>query len=211
VRTSELINALARGAGPAPRLHLTRRLMVVAASGTLVAAALAVSMFGLVPAAMFSGPALWTKFTYAALLAAVAVRLVERLARPAADAQRSRRALLAVFAVMGLAAAWACAAVPPEGRRAFVLGHSWAVCPWCVLLLSVPTLVAALWILRGVAPVQPTRAGLAVGVLSGATGALGYSLACPEASIAFVAVWYTLGIVLTGLLGGVLGRWLLRW
>jgi hypothetical protein len=211
VNTTELISALARGAGPAPRLLVTSKFVLIAVAGALIAAAMAVSMFGLVPVAMFKGAALWTKVIYAAFLAAGAMRLAERLARPAANANPQRFALLVVFAAMGVAAAWAYAEVPPEGRRAFVLGNSWAVCPWCVMLLSMPTLAAALWVLRGMAPVQPMLAGLAAGVLSGAIGALGYAFACPEASIGFVAVWYTLGIGLTGMLGAALGPWILRW
>ena len=53
-------------------------------------------------------------------------------------------------------------------------------------------------------------AGFAAGVLAGSAGAFGYSFSCPEASIGFVAVWYTLGIVLTGVLGSVLGWRVLR-
>jgi hypothetical protein len=36
-------------------------------------------------------------------------------------------------------------------------------------------------------------------------------LSCTEESAAFVAVWYSLGIALCGLLGGALGGRLLRW
>ena len=53
--------------------------------------------------------------------------------------------------------------------------------------------------------------GFAAGIFAGAIGALGYSLACPEASMAFVAVWYTLGIALTGAAGALVGPWALRW
>jgi hypothetical protein len=42
-------------------------------------------------------------------------------------------------------------------------------------------------------------------------GALGYSVACTEESIAFVATWYSLGILLTGLAGAALGPRVLRW
>jgi hypothetical protein len=41
--------------------------------------------------------------------------------------------------------------------------------------------------------------------------ALGYSFACPETSLTFVAIWYTAGIVLAGLVGRVLGPVVLRW
>ncbi|MEO8059943.1 MAG: DUF1109 domain-containing protein [Burkholderiales bacterium] len=211
MKTGALIDALAHAAGPAPRPRAARQLLLVALGGALVATTLAVSMFGWVPVAMFGGPALWTKLVYATLLAAAALWLTERLARPAARASQPRYALLAVFAAMASAALWLIAQVPPEERAAFVLGSSWAVCPWCVLLLSTPTLAGVLWVVRGMAPVHPMRAGLAAGVLAGAIGALGYSFACPEASIGFVAVWYTLGIVLTGLVGCLLGPWVWRW
>ena len=45
----------------------------------------------------------------------------------------------------------------------------------------------------------------------GSVGAVGYSLSCPEASPAFGAIWYTLGIAFTGAVGAVLGPRVLRW
>jgi hypothetical protein len=80
-----------------------------------------------------------------------------------------------------------------------------------VLALSMPALAASLWAVRGLAPTRPSLAGFAAGLLAGSVGAFGYSLSCPEASPAFVAVWYTLGIGLTGCLGAVLGPRVLRW
>jgi hypothetical protein len=80
-----------------------------------------------------------------------------------------------------------------------------------VLALSLPALAAALWAVRGLAPTCPRRAGVAAGILAGAIGAIGYSLHCPEASIAFVAVWYTAGITLAGVIGAALGPLVLRW
>jgi len=74
-----------------------------------------------------------------------------------------------------------------------------------------PALAAALWAVRGLAPTRPWAAGFAAGLLAGSVGAFGYSLSCPEASPAFVAAWYTLGIVLTGAVGAALGPRVLRW
>jgi len=91
------------------------------------------------------------------------------------------------------------------------LGSSWLSCPWNVLALSLPGLGAALWAVRGLAPTRPRAAGFAAGMFAGALGALGYALACQEGSAAFVAVWYTLGIGLTGGLGALLGPRVLRW
>ena len=70
---------------------------------------------------------------------------------------------------------------------------------------------AAFWALRGLAPTRPRAAGLAAGLLAGAVGATGYALSCSELSMAFVAIWYTLGIALAGGLGALLGPRLLRW
>jgi hypothetical protein len=124
---------------------------------------------------------------------------------------RPRRALLAVFIAMALIGAASLIAEPSGARMQALLGRSWSTCPWSVLLLSLPALVASLWAVRGLAPTQPRAAGFAAGLLAGSVGAFGYSLACPEASPGFVAVWYTLGIALTGTVGAVLGPRALRW
>jgi hypothetical protein len=119
--------------------------------------------------------------------------------------------LLVVAAIMVLLGVIALLTAPAGGHVAAVLGHSWARCPVNVLLLSLPALAGALWALRGLAPTRPRGAGLAAGLLAGGVGALGYSLSCTELSPAFVAVWYSMGIALTGGLGAMLGPWLLRW
>jgi hypothetical protein len=92
-----------------------------------------------------------------------------------------------------------------------LLGESWSTCPWSVLALSLPALAGSLWAVRGLAPTRPRAAGFAAGLLAGSVGAFGYSLSCPEASPAFVAVWYTLGIAFTGVVGAALGPRVLRW
>ena len=63
---------------------------------------------------------------------------------------------------------------------------------------------------RGAAP-APFGLAVAAGLLAGSVGAFGYALSCPEASPAFVAAWYTLGIVITGGVGAALGPRVLRW
>jgi hypothetical protein len=53
--------------------------------------------------------------------------------------------------------------------------------------------------------------GAIAGLLAGATGAFIYAFHCDESAAPFVALWYTIGISLVGLLGAALGRILLRW
>ncbi len=79
------------------------------------------------------------------------------------------------------------------------------------MVLSLPALAGALWAVRGLVPTQLRAAGFNAGLMAGALGAMGYALVCPEVSATFVAVWYSLGILLTGLLGTFLGPRLLRW
>jgi hypothetical protein len=52
---------------------------------------------------------------------------------------------------------------------------------------------------------------MAAGLFAGATGAWIYSFSCNERSLVFVAIWYTLGIMLSGLLGALAGPRVLRW
>jgi hypothetical protein len=121
------------------------------------------------------------------------------------------RLLVVVVAAMALLGVFAVVAAPSGERMAAVLGHSWSRCPFNVLALSLPALGGALWALRGLAPTRPRAAGLAAGLFAGGLGACGYALACTELSPAFVAVWYSLGIGLSGALGAALGPSTLRW
>lgn len=211
MKTDELIDLLARGAGPAPRAVVARRLAPAAALGLAGSALLALGLFGPIPADMYGSPAPWIKFAYAASLAIAAAWLTARLARPAARLAAPRGAVLAVFAAMVAVGAAVLVGSGPGNRAAALLGHSWATCPWSVLALSLPGLGGALWALRGLAPTRPVAAGFAAGLFTGALGAIGYSLSCPEVSAAFVALWYSLGIVLSGVAGAVLGPRVLRW
>lgn len=211
MKTDVLIDMLARGAGPAPQAVAARRLWPAAALGLLASAALAVALFGSVPAAMYSTPMPWIKLAYAAALALAAGWLTAGLSRPVARLSAPRLALLAVAAAMALLGLGAVLSAGPGRQSGQLLGRTWLTCPSSILALSIPALVAALWAIRGLAPTRPRAAGFAAGLLAGAVGAFGYALACPEMSAAFVAVWYSLGIVLTGVLGAILGPWVLRW
>jgi hypothetical protein len=211
MKTNDLIELLATGAGPAPRAVAARRLAPAAALGVLASAAGALVILGPIPAELFATPAPWMKLAYAGALAGAAAWLAARLGRPIARISGPVRALLLVVAAMVLLGALTLLATPGGARLATVLGHSWARCPFNVLVLSLPALAGALWALRGLAPTRPRAAGLAAGLLAGGLGAFGYALSCTELSPAFVAIWYSLGIALAGALGAALGPRILRW
>ena len=211
MRTETLIDMLARHAGPAPLALAASRLWPAAAAGLLASGCAAIAWFGLIPWSLLGTPVPWTKMAYAAALAGAAGWWAARLSRPAASAARPRMAVMAVVLAMAMIGLLSWLSEPADGRMAALLGHSWFSCAPSVLVLSLPALAAALWAVRGLAPTRPGVAGFAAGLLAGSVGAFGYSLSCPEASAAFVAVWYSLGIVLTGAAGAVLGPRVLRW
>lgn len=211
MKTETLIDMLARDAGPAPRALVTRRLSPAAMAGLMASACAAIAAFGLIPASMFATAVPWTKMAYAGALAITAGWLTARLSRPAAPIVRAQRAVVVVVVAMAVIGAVSLIAEPGHARAAALLGHSWLSCPWRVLAVSLPALAAVLWAVRGLAPTRPRASGFAAGLLAGSLGAFGYALSCPEASPAFVATWYSLGIALTGVAGAALGPHVLRW
>ncbi len=211
MKTHELVAMLARGAGPVQRAPAARRLLPAVAAGTVFAIVASIAALGLVPTSMLGGAALWAKLVYAAFAAAAAGWLLARLARPGASDAAAWRVLAGVAAAMAIVGALDASQMPRGQRAAELLGHSWSTCPWSVLALSVPALALTLWALRGLAPTRPQRTGFAAGLLAGAVGAFGYALTCPEQSLGFIAIWYTLGIGLAGALGALVGSRALRW
>jgi len=211
MKTDDLILLLAQGAGPAPRAQAWRRLWPGAVLGLLASIALAAWLLGLIPAGLYREVAPWFKIVYAGAMGVSTGWLVIRLSRPV---PRWRGPLLAVAAVLVAAvlvglAGWL--ASPAASRLPGLLGHSWTRCSLNVMGLSLPALAAAFWALRGLAPTRPVLAGAGAGLFAGSLGALGYALSCTELALPFVALWYTLGMLLSGALGALLGPRLLRW
>lgn len=211
MNTVAWVDMLARGAGAAPRFVAVRRIGLAACAGLLASVMLAILVLGPLPASAFASLSPWLKLGYTGMLAAAAVWLAARAGRPVPRVALPGFAVLAVVLVMVGVGASVMGSSAPGDRMHVLMGNTALQCPWLVLALSLPALGLSFWALRSLAPTQLRMAGFAAGVLAGALGAFGYSLACPEASAAFVAAWYTLGIALTGVLGATLGPRILRW
>jgi hypothetical protein len=211
MKTSTLIHLLATQAETVDRRAVTKSLTWPAAVGLAASAVLSVTIIGLLPGETFLLPVIWAKFVYGAALVVAFAALLARLYRPGADTSSLIKWPLLVMLLMFGAGAAYLAFTPGTLWADAIFGQTWLWCPWFVLGLSVPALVALLFSARAGAPTRLRATGFTAGVLAGSIGALGYSLACPEMSLAFVAVWYTAGILLSGLLGAVLGPRLLRW
>ena len=211
MKTDDLITMIATQAGPAPKVSVTNRLVPAGIGGGLIAAAIVLGVLGLIPGDMFSEPGPWIKIGYASTLAITAGWLFARLGKPGASGKQATSAVVGVVIIMLMAGVLSYLGTPASERAAALLGHSWLVCPWAILALSLPVMAGAFWAMRGFAPTDLTAAGAACGLFSGSVAALAYALACTEPAAPFIAVWYTLGIALCGVLGAVLGPKLLRW
>jgi hypothetical protein len=213
MQTTDLIDRLAGDLRPTPQRALWQGLIAALLLGSVVALSVAWVSFGVkkdFTSALLTFP-LWMKWVYALGVGAAAFSLCARLARP----ERAPGALPFVlgvpFLVLGGIALVELARVPAGGRRALWLGQTALTCPWLIGALAIPIFVAALWALRRLAPTRQRLAGFSAGCLAGAVAAVLYALHCNENAAAFVVSWYTLGMLLPGLVGILIGPRVLHW
>jgi hypothetical protein len=213
MNTEQLIRSLAGDVHAVPRRALVRRIGVGIAGGAVVSLLLVLALLGIRPdlhAAML-GFSFWMKWTYTASLGVGAVLAVLRLSRPTPSSLRGFWLLgIPVLLLAGIGIG-ELASTPSREWLAMWLGHSWKVCPWLVLTLSMPIFIGLLWSFRRLAPTRLRAAGAAAGLAAGAWAATIYCLHCPEVSAIFVLTWYSLGILLAAGLGALIGPRLLRW
>lgn len=67
-----------------------------------------------------------------------------------------------------------------------------------------------MWLRQG-APTSPERAGLLVGIASGALGATAYNIFCPFNDIYYVGLWFTLPVLACAIFGRLVVPKLIRW
>jgi hypothetical protein len=103
------------------------------------------------------------------------------------------------------------ATAAPDERIGMLLGHTWRVCPFNILLLSIPGFVAIFCAVSGLAPTRLRLAGAMSGLLASSIATIAYCFHCPEMSPAFWGIWYLLGMLLPMAIGALVGPWLLRW
>jgi hypothetical protein len=213
VQTAELIDQLASEAATGDTRRAIVRFLAVVLAGCVISFVAMTVWLGIRPdlaSAMLTG-AYWMKFSYTLLLAALLFWLAERLGRPAAATARPMRMMLIPLVAISVLAAVQLVEAQPAMRMHLMMGASSRVCPWRIVALSLPILITAIFGLRQFAPTRPIATGVVAGLLAGAAGAWIYAFHCDESTSSFVAIWYTLGIAVVGALGGLSGKWLLRW
>lgn len=211
MKTDDLIDALAVGLEPAKPARASPLLLAMAAAAAVVGVVVLLGVRSDLIQAL-GGPTPWMKALYTLILMIAAVRLATRLGRPGVDARPAAAVLLAVVAVVAGAGAIEVAMTAPDQRLAVWLGRTWDICGRNILLISAVTAPFVYLSARRLAPTRPSAAGAALGVVTGAAAATAYGLLhCPEATVAFVATWYTLGVAAAGAIGAIVGRFALRW
>lgn len=212
MKTDDLIRALSAD-GAAPVRSLEARFATMIVPGFLIAAALFLTILGPRPdaASAIGSMRFEFKFVVTLLLAACSALLVLRLARPAAALTPGALALASVPAILFMGVFAELILVPPSLWEARLVGANALVCMMSIPLFALPVLAAALCALRAGAPTRPGLAGIVAGLFAGGLGAALYAAHCPDDSPLFVATWYSLAIGIVAIVGGVLGRRILRW
>ena len=193
MNTDELITSLAANVRPVGRGAVGWRLASGVMAGALASTLLIVATLGPRPDLWLAmhGGTFWMKWGYTISLAAIAIYVTARLARP--DPGSLRRLWLIAVPVLALAAVCVVELIrtPRSDWLAMWLGHTWSKCPGLVLILAVPIFIGLLWSFRRLAPTRLRAAGAAAGLAAGAFSATVYCLHCPEVSAIFVLTWYS--------------------
>lgn len=213
MKTDDLVTMLATGAGAVQPNQAARRYATGLGWGAVGAALLMATLLGLRAdlAAALLRSMIWVKFAFVASLAAISLLAAMRLSRPGQALGWALPALGAPLLAIWLLAALELTGADPARRAGLFFGDTADSCPLLIAMLAAPVFVAVVWAMKGLAPTRLRLAGAAAGLLSGAVGALVYSLHCPETAAAFIGFWYPLGMLIPAVVGAVLGPRLLRW
>ncbi len=213
MKTDELIVLLARDATPVKRGMLSARLILFALLGALAAFVIMVPWLGIRPdlADAVTGTTFWMKAVYTFGLGVAGLALAERLSRPGAKGLFGLVLAVAFIGVIVVIAVNQFMSTPREQIEDAVMGTTWDSCPWRILVLSIPGLAAILWTMRSFAPTRLVLAGAVAGLLAGGIAATVYGLHCAETGAPFVAIWYSMGVILSAVVGAIVGPRVLRW
>lgn len=213
MQTDELISLMAASHQPVDTGRLRRATWLAAAAALALTVALLLATLGVRPdfAGALATLPVAAKLVFGASIAAIALVLFQRSLRPGLRPGR----LLPLLAIpVLLVAGWALlalAAAPADQWGALTFGRHWRSCLVNVpLYAALPLLVLFLLARRG-APVDGRLTGACAGFAAGGLAALAYALHCPDDTIPFLAVWYTLAIALTAAFGAIALPRLLRW
>lgn len=213
MKTADLNELLARGEGAVPPHAIASSYALALLPALAVAILGVIAALGMRPdlAAAAALPMLWVKFAFPASLAGFGLVLLMRLSRPGVPIGHRLAWLALPFAVLAVLALMTLSHAPTTAWRTLLLGETWRVCAFRIVIIGLPSFAGAFLVLRRLAPTRPVLAGAVAGLVAGAIGAFAYAFHCPEMAPPFLAIWYSLGMLIPALLGALLGARLLRW
>lgn len=212
-KTDDIIDQLAGDLRPVPTFAMERRLALAVLPALGISLLLMLVILGLRVDMddAFTELGFWIKSAYNALLAVAAFVAVRRLASPDGDSGFFFVWLALIFVAMVAIALVQLGFAVPGSYSALILGRSALHCPFLIAAFSLPVFLANFAVLKRAAPADPRLAGFVGGLAAGAAGAWVYSWFCTENGMAFVLIWYSLGILMMGLIGAFAGSRFLRW
>jgi hypothetical protein len=214
MKTDDLIAMLATGdTGVDPQQAATRQWLGLGA-GSVFAMALMLLFWGFNPRLLqdaMTQSQFWLKALFPLSLAALAWVLFQDLARPGARPKFAWVLVGAPWLVVALLGASMLMSAPHTQHAELIFGTTWKLCSMSIALICAPVFVAALWVMRGLAPTRLALCGAMCGALAGGVGAFIYALHCPELATPFVAIWYGLGMFFWVVVGVFAGPKLLAW
>jgi hypothetical protein len=213
VKTDDLIDRLATDLRPVHPGALGRLLACCLLPGLILSAALILFGHGLRPDLMqaIATPAFWVKSIYPLVLALIGLSALMIVARPGGVPRSAGLVSILVYLALAALGLWQLHQSSPGDYPSLIFGISYWLCPFIILAAAIPVYAAIVLFLRRAAPTRICLTGFVAGMTAGAVGAWTYSWGCIENGLPFVAIWYTSGIVLSGLLGMLPARRLLNW
>jgi hypothetical protein len=209
--TERLVDQLVADLAPVRLLRGADRRALAWAAFALLCVGAGAGALGFRPdlAARLRDPAFLLENASLLLLFALAARSAFHLSVPGAERATTRPAPLCGLLAWALLLAFRAAAdpngaLPPHGAPA-----GWSCVARMTFLAIVPA-IAGLGMLRRAAPLARGWAGLWALFSAGGLAILGTQLLCPKDGPGHVVLWHLVPLLITGLLGLGLGRWLLR-
>ncbi len=211
MKTDELIALLAEDAPVRMRHGRTMALALLVGAASSIA--YMVLFVGIRPdmQAVVDTPRVFFKICQTLILAVVAAALVFQMGRPGVSLKARALALVLPTVLLVVGVTTELVAVPEQNWMASMMGHYADYCIFYVPVLSLAPLACLLLALKEAAPDNPGLAGAVAGLAAGAIAASVYAWHCPDDSPLFLAVWYTMAIMIVIFAGFILGRRMLRW
>ncbi len=216
MKTNDLIHVLSKDAsiGVQKRPFFTLVLLGIVASTILMFIFASTPVFSVRPNYLSALTENFVAFKqiYPLLLAGLLFSLVQRARFPETNLSVSNFGrILPAIVLVGALFTIAFFQTPKDALFMALQGKSMQYCLTLVPVFSIPTFIALLNYFRNSAPSAPVSTGFGAGLFAGALGCFVYAFLCVDDNPLFWVWAYSLGVLISGILGAVVGNFLLKW